>query len=395
MSAATGSGLYLRLSSFYLFYFASVGVIIPFWSLYLKDLGLHPANIGSLLAVPMATRLVAPYLWGHIADRSGRRLAVIRFTSAAAAVCFAGVFLGQDFWWLLLVLLCFSFFWNAPLPQFEAITMAHLSSRSDRYAMVRLWGSVGFILTSMLLGPVLERTGIGLVPWVMLALFIGMWLTSLVVPDVDTPTEIGEPTAITRVLRQPVVLALFAVCLLVQASHGPYYGFYSIYLQDNGYAAGLIGLLWAVGVVAEVLLFLIMHRLLPRYGARNLMLVTLALTTLRWLLVGWMVDSLEVLVLAQVLHAFSFGVYHAVAISLVHRFFPGSLQGRGQALYSSLSFGAGGSLGIFLSGLGWDQLSPQSIFSTAAVVAAVGWVVAVLALRPERYVVPGEVGQPA
>lgn len=394
MSAASG-GLYLRLSSFYLFYFAGIGVIIPFWSLYLKDLGLHPANIGSLLAVPMATRLVAPYLWGHIADRSGRRLAVIRFTSAAAAVCFVGVFLGHEFWWLLLVLLCFSMFWNAPLPQFEAITMAHLGSRSDRYAMVRLWGSVGFILTSMLLGPVLDRTGTGLVPWVMLALFIGMWFSSMVVPDAGTETEVDGAPPITRVLRQPVVLALFAICLLVQASHGPYYGFYSIYLEASGYAAGLIGLLWAVGVVAEVLLFLLMHRLLPRYGARNLMLVTLALTALRWLLVGWMVQSLQVLVLAQLLHAFSFGVYHAVAISLVHRFFPGSLQGRGQALYSSLSFGAGGSLGIFLSGLGWDQLSPQIIFSTAALVAAVGWGVAVLALRPERYVSPQEVGQPA
>ena len=385
MPSLAGRGLYLRLSSFYFFYFASVGVIIPFWSLYLQAQKLDAAAIGTLLAVPMATKLIAPYLWGLIADRSGRRVRIIRATSAAAVVCFAGVFLGSGFWWLLLALLGFSFFWNASLPQFEAVTMTHLRSASERYAGVRVWGSVGFVLTSLALGPVLQRFGIGLVPVVMLAMFAGIWLASLAVPEAPGPATTEPAGAIAPALKQPPVAALFLVCFLVQASHGPYYGFYSIYLQSHGYSHTAVGFLWALGVIAEVLLFLLMHRLLPRYGARNLMLSALALTVLRWLLIGWLVASPAVVLFAQLLHAFSFGVYHAVAISLVHRFFPDSLQGRGQALYSSLSFGAGGSLGIFASGLLWEHLSPAVTFTLAAVAAAVGWLVALSALHPEHY----------
>jgi PPP family 3-phenylpropionic acid transporter len=191
-------------------------------------------------------------------------------------------------------------------------------------------------------------------------------------------------------LRQPVVLSLFAVCFLIQASHGPYYGFFSIYLEDQGLSRTVIGGLWALGVVAEVLVFLLMHRLLPRFGARRLMLATLALTVLRWLLIGWGVSSMVALVVAQCLHAFSFGLYHAVAIFLINRFFRGRVQGRGQALYSSLSFGAGGSLGALLGGQAWGSLGPQFTFTAAALVAAVGWVIAWLGLRPERFTAPVE-----
>jgi PPP family 3-phenylpropionic acid transporter len=149
-------------------------------------------------------------------------------------------------------------------------------------------------------------------------------------------------------------------------SHGPYYTFYSIYLEANGYSAHLIGILWAVGVMAEIVIFLMMHRLLPRYGPRNLLIVTLLLTSLRWLLIGFYVNNLGVLFVAQLLHAFSFGVFHAVGIALVHQYFTGSHQGRGQALYSSVSFGAGVAVGSIISGLVWDSWGARLLFSFAA-----------------------------
>jgi PPP family 3-phenylpropionic acid transporter len=142
------------------------------------------------------------------------------------------------------------------------------------------------------------------------------------------------------------------------------------------------------------LVFLLMHRLLPRFGARALMLLSLALSVLRWLLIGWWVESMAVLVGAQLLHAFSFGMYHAVAISLVHRFFPGSVQGRGQALYSSVSFGAGGSLGALLGGRAWTVLGPEYTFTAAAAVAGLGWIVAWAWLRPERFRAPARAWVP-
>jgi PPP family 3-phenylpropionic acid transporter len=128
----------------------------------------------------------------------------------------------------------------------------------------------------------------------------------------------------------------------------------------------MTGILWAVGVLAEVIIFLLMHRIMPMYGARKLLMLTLMLTSLRWLLIGFYVDDIAILFLAQLLHAFSFGVFHAVGIALVHRYFTGSHQGRGQALYSSTGYGAGVAVGSLVSGMLWDQYGAGVLFSFAA-----------------------------
>jgi PPP family 3-phenylpropionic acid transporter len=111
----------------------------------------------------------------------------------------------------------------------------------------------------------------------------------------------------------------------------------------------------------------------------------LGLTTLRWLLIGGFVENVSVVIFAQCLHAASFGLYHAVAIELFHRNFKGKLQGRGQALYSAVSFGAGGAIGTLLSGVYWDVYSPQIIFSAAALASFMAMLIAFkfLVLKPD------------
>ena len=160
-----GIGLYVRLSGFYLVYFAILGVLLPYWGLYLLALGFDPARIGELMAIPQATKLVAPTLWGWLADRSGQRLRIVRGACLAAVVLFAGVYaVGGSYAGLMLVMLGFSFFWNAALPQFEVITLNHLGAEIHRYSRVRLWGSVGFIVAAVGVGFLVERWGVGLVP---------------------------------------------------------------------------------------------------------------------------------------------------------------------------------------------------------------------------------------
>jgi len=195
--------------------------------------------------------------------------------------------------------------------------------------------------------------------------FLVIAVTSFMVPEkLNTPH--AEHSPIWHVIRQPKVLAFLVVCFLMLCSHGPYYTFYTIYLQEQGYSSHLIGVLWAVGVLAEVIIFLIMHRLLPAFGARKLLIATLLLTTLRWLFIGFFVSDLSILFVAQLIHAFSFGVFHSVGISLVHEYFTGSHQGRGQALYSSTSYGAGVAVGSLVSGLVWDQWGAGVLFVFAA-----------------------------
>ena len=369
-----GATPYWRLSSFYFFYFASLGALIPYWSLYLKSLDYSAQSIGVLMAIIPATKIVAPYLWGWLADHTRHPITIIRLANLFAVITFAGVYIDTGFIWLALVLLAFSFFWNSSLPLFEAMTLNHLGDDEHKYSVVRLWGSLGFILMVVLLGEYFDIASIAQLPAVIMVLLGGILLVSLVVPE-RLCAHHESQVHIMHVIRQPVVLAFLLVCFLMLVSHGPYYTFYSIYLEAHGYSRGMIGLLWAIGVIAEVIVFLMMHRLLQGINPRQLLIAAFVLTALRWLLIGFFVDNLSVLFFAQLFHAFSFGVFHAVSISLVHRFFTGQHQGRGQALYASLSFGAGGAVGSLCSGLLWDRIEHTWLFSLAAAVALIACVI--------------------
>lgn len=376
MRAAGHELPYWRLSSFYFFYFATLGALLPYWGLYLKSLGFGPGAIGTLMALLMVTKIVAPNVWSIIADRRGDRLAVVRWASGLAALGFVGVWAATDFWVLAFTMALFSFFWNAALPQFEAVTLNHLGRDADRYAHIRLWGSIGFIVTAMLLGWALDHAPLEIVPLVVLLLMVGIWGASRLVPQDGRISASSGPEVLSKVLRQPAVMALLVACFLMQLSHGPFYTFYSIFLEEHGHSAVAIGGLWGFGVVAEVVVFLFMHQLLRSFGPYRLFAYCFILTSVRWLMVAFFPETLLLQVLAQSFHAASFGVYHAVAIQLFHAFFVGRLQGRGQALYSSLSFGAGGALGSVMSGTLWDWVGPTNTYVIAAGVSTIGFVVA-------------------
>jgi len=367
--------LYWRLSAFYLFYFGSLGALMPYWSLYLKELGFDAQAIGELIAIILATKIIAPNIWGWIADHTGRHIALVRLSSLLSVLCFLGVFLGNSYLWLALVFTAFSFFWNAALPQFEATTLAHLGTQSHRYSHIRLWGSIGFIITVVLFGWLFQYVTITLLPTFLIGLFAGIWLTSLLVPEKATAQLSVSSESFFKIVKRPSIIALFLICFLMQASHGPYYTFYSIYLEDYGYSRDLIGQLWALGVIAEVGAFLVMHRLLMRFRLRHLLIISLGLSAVRWLLIGYYVESLPILLFAQLMHAASFGMYHGVMMQSIRQTFADRHQGRAQALYSSLSFGAGGAVGSLVSGYTWESAGAQMSYLWAALICGVAvWI---------------------
>ena len=375
---------YWRLSGFYLFYFASLGALLPYWGLYLKSLGYDITAIGNLMAIIMATKIISPNIWGWIADHTGRRMAIVRLGSLCAALAFAGVFFQDGFIWLAIVMMLFSFFWNAALPQFEATTFYHLGDHIDRYSSIRLWGSIGFIATVWGLGSLMQGQGIQLLPWILLGLFTAIWINSLLVPEEAAGHLALDHSPLRKILSQPHVVGLLLVCFLLQAGHGPYYTFYSIHMEAHGYSLSMIGGLWALGVIAEVIVFLLMHRLVPKFGLRNLLLVSLLLAVVRWLLIGLFPEHLSVMLFAQILHAATFGVYHAAAIQLIHTYFKGKHQGKGQALYSSLSFGAGGALGSFYSGYVYDYFGALLMFGIAAVLSLLAFLIAWVSIPADK-----------
>lgn len=215
-----------------------------------------------------------------------------------------------------------------------------------------------------------------------LVLYISIWLMSLIVPgEVAEGVPGGAHLNLKATFRQPGVIAFLIVCFLLQASHGTYYGFYSLYMEHAGYDDTMVGVLWAIGVVAEVALFLYMPKLLHQFSAKLILLVSVLLAAVRWLLIGLYADVFSLVVVAQLLHAATFGSFHAAAIHLVHGFFPGKVHGRGQALYSSLSFGAGGAIGSYASGQYWSDYGPHMVFIGAAIVALVAFLFGMIGMR--------------
>ena len=358
---------YWRLSGFYFFYFASLGVFVPYWGLYLQWQGFSAQEIGEITAIFLGARIIAPNLWASLADFHGQRMRIVRVTSIIGTIAFSAILLDNSYIWIAVVMLVFSIFWNATLPQFEANTLQHLGENSHHYSKIRLWGSIGFIFTVTALGIVFEKISIDLMPIALIITMTGISIMSLSVPESSDHNLTHKQLPLRDILKQPAIIAFFTVCFLVILSHGPYYTFYSIYLEQNGYSRTLIGQLWALGVLAEVIVFIFMHRFIPRYGLRLILILSLLLSTLRWLLIGLFPNMITVLLFAQLLHAASFGTFHAAAIAWVHQHFVGKNQARGQALYSSIGFGAGGVLGSLTSGYLWDNPGPTFTFILAGI----------------------------
>lgn len=366
---------YWRLSSFYWFYFASLGALVPYWGLYLSDSGYNPIEIGQLMAVIMGTKIIAPYLWGWIADHRGNRLFIIRLGAVFSAIAYAGIFISNSFWWIFIVLLVFSFFWNAILPQFEALTFNHLDKKDHQYSWIRGWGSVGFIIAVISVGMLLNSIAIAQLPVVVLLLLTGIAVTTLVISEHSGAVNKEQHLPLMNILKNKHVLALLFACLFVQASHGPYYTFYTIYAEANGYSNSWIGVLWAIGVISEVVVFAMMPWLVKRFSLRTLLLASLLSGSVRWLLIAFYIDNIYITVFAQIFHASTFGIYHAVAIAYIHRYFKGKNQGKGQALYSSLSFGLGGALGSLYGGYLWESAGASLTFSIAAILSFIAFAI--------------------
>ena len=364
---------YWRLSGYYFFYFAFIGAFSPYFGLYLQSLSFSAWDIGLLMSQMQLMRLFGPNLWGWLADRFGRRTAIIRLAAVIGLAGFTAFFWLDKLSGMLVAMAVLAFFWSAALPLVETLTFDHLREESGRYSRIRLWGSIGFIVAVMATGAVLDYSAPIGVLWVCWGILLGILAFAIALPDARPAVHSRGEQPIGEILRQPKVIALMAACFAMSAAHGALYVFYSIHLSDNGYSKTEVGLLWSLGVVAEIFVFMLMSRLSQRFSLRVLLLASFAAAVVRFLLVGWGVDSLAIMVIAQLMHGMTFGAYHASAIAAVNLWFPGRSQGRGQALYSSLSFGAGGLLGALIGGWSWESWGAGWTFTQSSVFALVGF----------------------
>lgn len=370
-----------RIAGFYFFYFAFVGMFSPYWSLYLKSIHFDAVQIAILMSVQPVMRMLAPALWGWLADHTGKRLLVVQGAALCAALSYLGVFFTTDFYPLLFVIALMGFFWSASMPLVEATTFTYLGKNAAHYGRIRSWGSVGFIVAVLGLGYAFDYVAIAWLLWAGAIIKLGILFFSRQIPPTEIVAHHTDSQPIMRLVMQSQVLALFGTCFLMAVAHGPYYTFYSIYLVEHGYAKSAVGWLWALGVICEIGVFFAMPWLLRRLTLPQILMASLVCAVVRFLIIGWCADSLALMLFAQVLHAATFGAFHASAVALVHHFFQGRHQSKGQALFGSVTYGAGGMLGGLASGPIWQHWGASVLYSMSAAAALLGLLLMLWRLR--------------
>lgn len=373
--------------TFYFFYFTTIGVFIPFWGLYLQYKGFSPTEIGQLIAILTLSKIVAPNVWAAVADnvaaKRGSSLGLLKYAALAALCIYGFMAVVESFWLTALVMLGFCVFWNANLPQLEAATLKHLHDRPDQYGSVRLWGSVSFILVVLGMGYLLDYAGPeAIMPAGAIALATVL-AASFLMRD-NQPGRLQTQPAKALPLRSRInreVLFLLSLGVFMQLSHAPWQAFFSIYLESYGYSKFSIGVLWSVGVIFEIVIFIFGYKLLRRFALAKILSFTLLIAAVRWCMVSAFPESLSLIFITQVMHAVTYGLYHSVMVRLIDQWFSGPYQVRGQALYSSVTYGLGGAIGSVASGYLWSLYGKNSMFLAAGLMMFVVFLVSVVFIK--------------
>lgn len=363
-----------RLSGFYFWYYSIVGTFLPYWSLYLQDQGFNYKEIGLLSSIAILTRVVAPLVWGFISDKTGKRMLLVRIATWMEAMIWFLIFIiPNNMQSIALLMLIFSFFQNAILAQFEGVTLFWLGEQhTELYGKIRKWGSIGFIVGVFSIGALLEIVDIHYLPVMLLCIAFTAFIWSFTIKEptaAPSAQTILEP--LLPILKKPVVAAFFSIEFIMLFAQAPFYSFYSNYLKLSGFSTTQIGLLWSVGVIAEIIMFNYANFFLSRFSWRNLVALCLIMTCVRFVLAGYFPESFWIQFFSQTLHAFSFGLFHIIAMRVILQNFSIKQQGRGQALYSTM-WGLGIASGSILAGQYWEQLTGESIFMIAGLSALIG-----------------------
>jgi MFS transporter, PPP family, 3-phenylpropionic acid transporter len=367
--------LHKNLSRFYFVYYFFVGVFVPYWALYLQSAHFSPVEIGILMSIFQITRIFAPNFWGWLADHTAKRAIWIRLNAVLGVMGFLAVFWAQGFWPMLFVMGALSLFTSSIMPLSESLTLAHLANTKGHYSRIRMWGSFGFIAASIVLGYLIDWTGISSLLWAILIVQITLFLLTFSLTEVNIAPHHTDHFTVWKILRKPAVIALLLGCALMVSAHGVLYNFYSIYLAEHGYSKGMIGWLWAVGVICEIVVFMFMPVIMRYFSLKVIMLVSLGLAVVRFVMIGVAVDHLIFLLIAQSLHAATFGSFHAATVEVVAQFFNGRHQAKGQAIYNSVTYGLGGAIGGIAGGYALQGLGGELTFLLAATFPLMGFVV--------------------
>lgn len=359
------------LAAQYFVYFGGMGIFLPYFNLYCYHLGFSGPQIGTLSALRSVVLVLLPLAWGALADHFQTRRGIYILCNLGSAILWSFTLGVRHFGAMAAVIVGHTLFY-APLVSFlEAITMDMLGSEKPRYGLMRVWGSIAFILVVLVLGQFLERRPLS---WVVVLILAGLIIQTILAFWIPAaPASGGRRFGDGfRQLLTPRVIVFLTAAFLMLVSHGAYYGFFSIHLEELGLGRGFIGAAWALAATAEIFVMLNSNRILTTFSYPGLLRFSFLMATIRWLLL-WKLTSPPAILAAQVLHAFTYGSFHIASILYIDQLAPPGVKTLGQAINNAVTYGLGLMVGFFLSGWGYELLGgTRLLFLASGAVALVG-----------------------
>jgi MFS transporter, PPP family, 3-phenylpropionic acid transporter len=368
--------LTIRLSIFYGFLFLSIGVFVPFWPVWLQSQDLSAADIGLLLGSGTVLKIIGSPIIARLVDRSGARRRAIIILSLLSLMAVALFFVAKGYLALFAATVILAFFFSPLMPLSDNLTLLAAAGGKVDYGRVRLWGSVSYAVAAVLGGIWLQGKSEDWILWLVFGTTALIFVSSLFLPKVATSAvkaKSDPPMPILPLLRNRIFWLFLLGAGLAQGSHVMFYGFSTIHWQSVGISREVIGYLWAIGVVAEIVLFAYATATMKKVDPLTLILIGAAAGVVRWALTGW-TDDLTFLFVLQALHGITFGAAHLGAMYFLARAIPSGLSASAQSLYSSVSLGLIFAVAMPTAGLLYAEFSGQA-FYVMAVMSGLGFVI--------------------
>lgn len=360
----------LVIGSQYFLYFGVMGVFLPYFNLYCYHLKFSGFQIGVLSAIRSIALVLFPLVWGGLADRFHIRRPIYIFCSFISTAIWAFYLYTTDFWAMLLITIFYGVFYSPIISFLEAFTMDVLGTEKKSYGKMRGWGTIAFIMTVLLMGKVIDIYSIEII---IILIFYGSMaqaLISIKIPDIQIKKQTSFSSNAKVLLKRPVIVFLFCAFLML-VSHGTYYGFYSIHLENLGYGKTFIGISWALASIAEIVVMIKSDIIFKRFSTDNVLFFSFMVAVLRWLGLFFTTSPVIILFL-QILHAVTYGTFHVSSILYIDSLTPDEGKTLGQAVNNAVTYGLGLMVGFFINGFLFETLGTFTLFMVSSFIALVG-----------------------
>lgn len=367
---------------FYFFFCALIGVMMPYISVYYKSIGLTASEIGRLMSTFTLSGILVPHFWGWLTAKVGLPKRILQMGILG---CFVAVipFNWTDQFETLWLLTCLmALFYSALLPMTDSLAVRSIRHLDVPYTRLRVGGSIGYVVAVAGGGFLIGHFGIWIVIPTMCTFLALAVVTSLFLKEQAYEAQTHkETTSFISLVKTPESMLFFVLAFLAFMSHAPFNVFFAVHLSNEGYSGEQIGLLMAVGVVIEIVLFLFFGNAIKKFHVVHIVMLCFVCGIIRWFLVGWFAYILWIVIFTQLLHCITFALFHMVSIEQIRRLFPERYAGQGQAMYSAFAIGLGGGLGMVFTGYLWEWAGGAWAFTAASMTSALALIILIASQR--------------